>query len=421
MRELRTLLIVLIALAALLAANRSSAGELDQEIARADYAISAYDAALAEYEDARRRFSEVVDAVNALKSGAGNLDGPALRSALRDAHAAADALRPHYVALSTRSIEVEAATRALLDAAWARMRDLESQVVSARPQDRAAMIAALNETGSIIAAYDRPVVEVDPIALDEIVSGLEETPEELRAAADELSDVERRLRRQLEELDQRIAEVAVQERLEARAREFAVQEAFFDDNDGVRVRGPRNSGGNAAVSGAADEGSVVGGDGGDTAMAGGGEADRGQETPGAQESPDGGDRTPEDTPNEAPDQRPGFHDGDDQEPGDFGNETPPDEGSGGESEQDPVIIVDTVDPTQGPTEVTAPERSGDRATLVDENAADRAADDDGRRSAGSARGRRQQLEASRAALRRELEAVAAERATLLRRAGALDD
>lgn len=87
-----------------------------------------------------------------------------------------------------------------------------------------------------IAELRRPLPAFSPPPVARIAEVPYETPEQLRAAADELGDVMGTVRQRLEALEEEERRSRVQERVSRRARGFATDERFLDDGERSRLR-----------------------------------------------------------------------------------------------------------------------------------------------------------------------------------------
>ena len=115
---------------------------------------------------------------------------------------------------------------------------MEEELEGADFERQLEIVDELNVLTGLLSEYSEPLEEREDIPFDDIVAEFNQTPEQLYAAADELTDHESRIRRQLDELESRIDELRARERLEDRSRELAFEESFFEEGQGTRYQGP---------------------------------------------------------------------------------------------------------------------------------------------------------------------------------------
>lgn len=235
--RLRTLALATALLAAFPAAAQSI-GPL-QDTFESDRA--ALQAAIGDFEVARRSWDDVAAEIGELRARvvADPLSGFALPDAMRQAHAVAAELNTLDARMRQAARRLDESMRALRDAASARVVALDAATTASgavAPEQR----AELARMQQILDTLDDPSLRYVPVPLDAILGALDDSPEELRAAADELADHETRLARQLAEVQAGIERARARERLEERVSALAFEERFFDDG-GFRRAAPTAS------------------------------------------------------------------------------------------------------------------------------------------------------------------------------------
>lgn len=295
--RIRNLLLAAALLAPLTAAGQSIAPL--QETFESDRA--ALESAIAAFEVARARWDEVTAEIETLRRRvvADPMSGFALPDAMRDAHTVAAELSALDAQMRLASRRLDESMRALRDAASARVVSIDAAVSNAGGV-ASTQVAELAEMQQLLDTLDDPALRYVPVPLDAILGALDDTSEELRAAADELADHETRLARQLAEVEVGIERARARERLEERVSALAFEERFFDDG-GFRRAAPSGSGGSPrAESDAAtgdDQATAGNSDGGAVSAPGTNEPGRG----GATDSAGSPNPAPEEGGAEAPD------------------------------------------------------------------------------------------------------------------------
>ncbi len=237
-------------------------------------------AALDELATARAAWEAAAARVEVLKRDV--LSDPlaafALPDALRAAHAAAGSLASVDARVRAASRRVDAEVDSLREQAAQRLAAMEAEL--AGPSAAAVPVLEMNELVALLDELDAIDTTYEPVPLDAILRSLDDTPEELRAAADELADHEARLARQLEDVRAGVARAEARERLEQRVGALGIEERLFDDSGFRRTTQRAASSGAGVETRGAEEGAPtaagaegVAGNDVDSAAAGGGADD----------------------------------------------------------------------------------------------------------------------------------------------------
>ncbi|MCB9521330.1 MAG: hypothetical protein H6699_10720 [Myxococcales bacterium] len=235
------LLTALLVATALALGAPAAAQRVDAARSAAMAADQGYQAAVDELDAARNAFERESEAINRMKDGSATaFDVFELQRALRRAQAAAEELSDIDARVRSERADAEAANRALVAALQEELRSAEARLEQAAPEARGALAARVAGLRDEVAARSAPLPPYSPVPIAAIVAGLSDSPDELYDAVAELTDYEARLRRQLDDVRERLRLDAIAARVQGAEQRLSAEESFFDE-EGIRRVGSRSA------------------------------------------------------------------------------------------------------------------------------------------------------------------------------------
>lgn len=217
-----------LALSLLLAAPALGAAALDPARAAADQAHRAVASLTQEQAERRAELDALSRQIEALKARRERTAGPNLEADLRRSQALSDQLAALSRALFEASHAAQDADLTLLGALNA---ELERQQQAAATSDRGQRERILQGLRALRAERESVRARLPTSVLPALTPAQTDDPTTLLEQADALRDSEDKVRRQLAQLDARIAEMRSERELDRRMRELSHDDSLFDEQD----------------------------------------------------------------------------------------------------------------------------------------------------------------------------------------------